>query len=157
MRVSNIDVHQRGGVSTIDRFRALLGGDGNIAKTHRHEAQAHDTTVEKADSQTQSVDGGATIESASTTIEHSVGVSELEVIDVTETRDVRIESIQTTDIGHAGTTPTSAAGPRVDKQLRGSSSTSTLVVTSPNGLGRHEYHDGYYSKYSKYVFHFCHF
>ena len=157
MGISEVQRHQGRGISTVDGFGAIFSGNFNLTKACGHDAQTEDTTVEHTDSKTKGIDISTTVEARIATKVHTIGVGELHFVDEAKASDVRIESVKTTNIGDIGTPPSITACPRVDKQLGGTGSTSTLVVTGPDGLGRHKHQKGYYSEYSKYVFHFCHF
>jgi hypothetical protein len=88
MGISHIDVHQSGRECTIDGFGAFDCGDVDITYTERHDTQAKDATVENADSKTEGIDAGTAIESACTTKEHGVGISELGTLDSAKTGDI---------------------------------------------------------------------
>ena len=65
MGISHIDVHQSGRECTIDGFGAFDCGDVDITYTERHDTQAKDATVEKADSKTDNKSGASSQESKS--------------------------------------------------------------------------------------------
>ena len=158
MCIANIDGHVAGRKGTIvTLLRAKLGSDGDIAKTHRHDINADDTSIEDSDTETKGVDGGTTGEATFATIKHGVGVGHLNIFDESQSSDVAEHSIQATHIRDIDTSPAGTASPRVDKQLRGAGGTTAFVIA---GLGRRdgnhrEKHN--YSKYSKYIFHLCNF
>lgn len=96
--IGHIDVHiarREGAVDT--GVRAVVGGDGNVAKAKRHDIDTKNAGLEDTDTETEGVDSGSTAEAVLATIEHSVGIGHLDVIDKGKTGNIVEHGIEATN------------------------------------------------------------
>lgn len=146
--IGHVDVHVAGREGTVGDFGILVLGDINVAEAHRHHIGTQNAGIEDTDTDTKGIDGSTAGEAATATIKHGVGIGHLDIAHEGKTGGVVEHSLEATNIGDVDTTPTGAAGPRIDEQLGGTRCSTTFIVA---GLGRRSgkrRENHYYSKYS---------